>query len=207
MVLITTLPPYYDGLPEYSTRTNYITYSNINTLEVELYSPPRYEIIFPQYIINQPILDEDEIHVINTPPRIIRQLDTILPTTNNIPLMKQLYPSKCIKCCKDIYNLCCCYSGCYKKNSFDVRCCGICYLLCPLTKDNYNFVDSEQCECCPSNVTIYCDSPYIVTYDLSVNCTWFCIPLKLPVTSPCLLGSLFNQCVNYVRNTHHNYLF
>ena len=90
------------------------------------------------------------------------------------------------------------YLGCYNKNSVDMRCCGICALF-PSEEDSYG--------CCPLNLVEYCDI-YTNQLDiLSSDCCicifpFICIPLSL-----CFFGTLFNQCINYIRDTHNNYLF
>jgi hypothetical protein len=102
----------------------------------------------------------------------------------------------------------CC--GCYNKNSMDMRCCGICYY-------RYDNLDKqEQCNICPETLDVYCTSSYIVTEckpshntDDCEHCipTILCLPLKLPMCFPCLLGSVFNNSINYCRGTHTNYCF
>jgi hypothetical protein len=170
---------------------------------------PSYEIIFPQNIEPIPI----------PIPMPIRS-NVIVPTSVNSratsqPLYIEFFSCNClhnfIKCNKSIYNLLCCNIGCYKKNSPDTRCCGVCYYNCQLNENNYNreLDHREQCECCLPNLSDYCNSGYIITYSVvpENDCTWVCLPLKIPLFSSCFLGSLFNQSINYIRNTNTNYLF
>jgi hypothetical protein len=103
------------------------------------------------------------------------------------------------------------YCGCYnKETSHDMRCCGLCYGLC-----NTNNKD-DQCYFCPETFEIYYKSGYFVTNDgLSRTgepcedwfCTIICLPTKIPIFFPCLLGSLLNNFINYCRDTNDNYLF
>lgn len=105
------------------------------------------------------------------------------------------------------------YCGCYnKETSNDMRCCGLCYGLCT-TRNK-----ADQCYVCPETFEIYYNSGYFVTTDsLSKTgepcedclCTILCLPTKLPLFFPCLLGSIFNNVINVCRNTTtipHNYL-
>lgn len=101
----------------------------------------------------------------------------------------------------------CC--GCYKQNSLDSRCCGLCYAYCPRqTLD-------EQSDCCPNNFSTYWDSGYVQTtsgYQTEHGehngiCCWFCFPLKFALFFPCCFGSLCNGFINHIRNTNMNYFF
>jgi hypothetical protein len=166
--------------------------------------PPSYEIIFPQNIV--PIQTPIIIQPIRSHP--------IVP--NSSPSLDlQLFSCNClhnfIKCNKSIYDLLCCNIGCYKKNSPDTRCCGICYNYCRIKDNNYNLdLDyRENCEFCLPTLKDYCNSGYIITYNgiPRNDCTLCCLPLKLPLFMPCFLGTIFNQCINCIRDTNTNYLF
>ena len=105
-------------------------------------------------------------------------------------------------CC--IFNIC----ECYKRASYDSRCCGICYHSCPLKTSNEN----EQCQFCPVNIDSYIDSGYCKTTDLPGGpddclCTTFCCPIKFPMFFICFVGSIFNSYMNCCCSTHKNYLF
>ena len=97
---------------------------------------------------------------------------------------------------------------CYNKESKDMRCCGLCYTFC------YNPNKDNQCYVCPETFKIYYKSGYFTTIDGSQTgeecenclCTVLCLPIKIPIFFPCLLGSLFNNAINYCRNTETNYL-
>lgn len=98
---------------------------------------------------------------------------------------------------------------CYNKESQDMRCCGLCYTFCYLTNKE------DQCYVCPETFEIFYTSGYFVTTcgyghtgDDCEDCvpTTLCLPLKLPIFFPCLLGSLFNNVINYCRYTDSNYL-
>ena len=99
---------------------------------------------------------------------------------------------------------------CYNKESLDMRCCGLCYTCCYIPDKD------KQCYVCPETFEIYYNSGYFITTDGGSQtgeecenclCTAFCLPLKLPMFFSCLLGSLFNNSINYCRNTESNYLF
>ena len=97
---------------------------------------------------------------------------------------------------------CCCYS----KDSIDSRCCGVCYCCCP------SKTIQEQCNFCPIDFNDYWSSGYVQTHDGYGNtsdCCCFCVwlPVKLVLFSPCFLGSIFNNCINWSRGTRLNYLF
>lgn len=98
---------------------------------------------------------------------------------------------------------------CYNKESQDMRCCGLCYTFC------YDTNKDKQCYMCPETFEIYYTSGYIITTcggmqnkEDCENCvpTTFCFPLKFAMFWPCLFGSLFNNSINYCRNTNTNYL-
>jgi hypothetical protein len=124
---------------------------------------------------------------------------TVTPSKNSFPLNAE--PSKC-------YNFC----PCYKKDSADSRCCGFCYYFYPPKKSN-----NIHCEICPNGFFDHCRSGYIYTDDAgcknedddnTAGCYCIiCFPFKLAIFSPCLLGSLFNSCVNSICKTNTNYLF
>ena len=125
---------------------------------------------------------------------------TVTPSNNSFPLNAE--PSKC-------YNFCSNFCACYRKDSNDTRCLGICYRLCPSEKTN-----NMRCEICTNGFWDHCRSGYIYTDDAGCNdddsagcyCI-MCFPFKLGIFSPCLLGSIFNSCLNTLCNTNTNYLF
>ena len=102
---------------------------------------------------------------------------------------------------------------CYSAESHDSRCCGACYWLCPSTVE-------EQCNCCPNTFCDYWKSGYIQTTDGILreeercdececdDCFWttVCLPCKFPIFFPCLLGSVFNGCMNKLCGSERNYL-
>jgi len=95
----------------------------------------------------------------------------------------------------------CC--GCYKENSPDARCCGLCYYCCP-AKHIDKEIDRVRCDCCPNDIKEYWYSGYVQTTagygnkeeDINGICCWFCFPLKFPLFFPCFLGSLCNNVIN-----------
>ena len=100
--------------------------------------------------------------------------------------------------------------GCYKKDSDDSRCCGFCYHFYPPNKSN-----NIRCEICTNGIYDHCRSGYIYTDDAGCNndddfagcyCI-ICFPFKIGIFSPCLLGSIFNSCLNSMCKTNKNYLF
>ena len=154
-----------------------------------------------------------------TPTQTSTQTSTSTPTPTQTstfisvkPKMKK--PSNKSNTPKPIINqpnkMTCSCCGCYNKESMDMRCCGICYY-------RYDNLDKqEQCNICPETLDVYCTSSYIVTEckpshntDDCDHCipTILCLPLKLPMCFPCLLGSVFNNSINYCRGTHTNYCF
>jgi len=161
-----------------------------NKSKNKIYPPPKYEVSY-----NHPYLLNRNIQI------TIQQIN-IQPASNICICINKMQ-----KCCLSVYNLMCCEIGCYSRKSHDMRCCGICYIYCPLTRDSYNSTELEQYEICQPDLCVYCNSGYIVTYEQGTDCTVCCIPVKLPLFSLCLLGSIFNNCINCVRNTNHNYLF
>jgi hypothetical protein len=108
----------------------------------------------------------------------------------------------------------CC--GCYKENSTDTRCCGVCYCCCP-AKHIDKTVDLKRCDCCPNDFCEYWYSGYVQTNsgygppqeEMNGICCWFCFPVKFPLFFPCFLGSLVNTAINRccAAPTKRNYLF
>ena len=100
--------------------------------------------------------------------------------------------------------------GYYNKDiSNDMRCCGICY------NCNNNLYKEKQCNFCPNTFHEYYTSGYVITKSGIIKsddpcedplCTIICFPLKFPVFFTCCLGSIFNNMINYCRNTKANYL-
>ena len=98
---------------------------------------------------------------------------------------------------------------CYNKESQDMRCCGLCYTCCYIPNKD------DQCYMCPETFEIYYTSGYVITSDGQSHtgeecedclCTTACLPFKIALFWPCLFGSLFNNSINYCRNTNNNYL-
>ena len=96
----------------------------------------------------------------------------------------------------------CCY--CYKENSTDSRCFGLCYCFCP-AKNIGKELDSGRCDICPNHMKEYIKSGYFNTENDGL-CTILCLPIKIPLFFPCILGSACNNCINYVCKTNRNYL-
>ena len=96
--------------------------------------------------------------------------------------------------------------GCYAKNSSDSRCCGLCYLCCPVNEE-YTI---NKFECCPKKL---CDNYNIVDKNQTMNDNhkfcWclICLPFSIGCFLPCLLGASFNTFINHIRETDLNYLF
>jgi len=95
----------------------------------------------------------------------------------------------------------CC--GCYKDNSPDARCCGICYYCCRAKHIDKN-IDEKRCDFCPNDFAEYWYSGYVQTTagygnteeDINGLCCWFCFPLKFPLFFSCFLGSICNTIIN-----------
>jgi hypothetical protein len=122
-----------------------------------------------------------------------------------------LYIAESMTCCP-----------CYNPDSFDARCCGVCFYYCP------NKNKDSQVNICPFNCKDYWFSGYIQTTDecgpdlcgpqaygldayepnpYGVNiCCVVCFPLKFALFLPCGLGTVFNHCINCMRGTELNYL-
>ena len=98
------------------------------------------------------------------------------------------------------HKLCCCYS----KKSHDMRACGLCYTFC------YNPNEIAHCYFCPKTFKEYYESGYFITNQSGSEpeccCTVTFLPIKLPLFFPCLLGSIFNNMINYCCSTKANYL-
>ena len=99
---------------------------------------------------------------------------------------------------------------CYKKESNDSRCCGLCYYICPLTPEEHE--EQNICNICPKDLDEYVNSCYCKTTDLPNSpddclCTTFCCPVKFPLFITCFLGSIFNSYINCCCSTNKNYLF
>jgi len=95
----------------------------------------------------------------------------------------------------------CC--GCYKNNSTDTRCCGLCYYCCPAKNINKE-IDPARCDFCPNDFQEYWYSGYVQTTtgygnkseEINGVYCWCCFPLKFPLFFSCFLGSLVNQTIN-----------
>ena len=124
--------------------------------------------------------------------------------------VKDVQPNRCIigctgctGCISRVWELICCKTGCYRKDSLDMRCCG---LNC----------ESTDFGCFPT-LFEFCKSPLCITYTNTPNseslpgddeccCALCCCPFKFVITLPCLLGSAFNNIINCIRGTRGNYL-
>jgi hypothetical protein len=174
--------------------------------------PPKYSpsiiyqnnIVHP-YIMNQP----SNIVTINVTETVVLSngiiFNCISSRRNNGINLQSRRPSECF-----IYKLC----KCYKKQSIDSRCCGLCYYLCPLTPEDreYNNKHYNICNVCPAGLDDYINSCYCKTTDSPNSpddclCTTFCCPVKFPLFITCFLGSIFNSYVNCLCNTNKNYIF
>ena len=98
---------------------------------------------------------------------------------------------------------------CYNKDSQDMRCCGLCYTCCYIQNKE------DQCYMCPETFEIYYTSGYVITtagYGKTDEecdnclCTTLCLPFKIALFWPCLLGSIVNNSINWCRDTSMNYL-
>jgi len=98
-----------------------------------------------------------------------------------------------------------CDCGCYNEESFDTRCCGLCYCgLCNCCfSTRKNPPSNEECDFCMRDFWEHWKSAYIQTItgygrgeESECCCTCLCLPLKFPLFFPCLLGALFNQLLN-----------
>lgn len=103
--------------------------------------------------------------------------------------------------------------GCYKENSTDARCCGLCYCCCPANNIDKED-DPQRCDLCPNDFSEYWYSGYVQTTtgygnkeeDVNGVCCWLCCPVKFSLFFPCFLGSLINHAINYCCSTNRNYL-
>jgi len=125
---------------------------------------------------------------------------------NNTILNKSLINNKTTKEQKQHKKKC----WCYNKDSQDMRCCGLCYTFCYIPNKEY------QCYLCPETFEIYYTSGYVITSDgygktdeecEDCFCTTLCLPTKFALFWPCCIGSVFNNSINYCRDTNMNYLF
>lgn len=75
-------------------------------------------------------------------------------------------------------------------------------------------------QCCPTDMSDYWHSGYIQTTsgtgtETNKECgcddccaTTMCLPIKFPLTLPCFIGSMINECINKLKSTtEKNYLF
>jgi hypothetical protein len=95
-----------------------------------------------------------------------------------------------------------CY--CYNKVSTDSRCFGICYCFCP-AKNIDKDLDNNRCDICPNTFKEYIDSGYFNTENDGL-CTILCLPIKIPLFFPCILGTACNNFINCLCKTNRNYL-
>ena len=155
--------------------------------------------------------NSDNIKDINVNQLILHNLHTQPVKTENenenIKKNMQQNTQKNEKILKEKDNKVCC---CYNKQSKDMRCCGLCYTFCYVPNKD------DQCYMCLNTFEEYYTSGYFITTcgygktdDECENCvpTTLCLPIKLPIFFTCLLGSIFNNCINYCRVTNANYLF
>jgi len=121
-------------------------------------------------------------------PTIIKEPSAVA----NVKIAKAVMKEKQRTCC-----------GCYKENSTDTRCCGLCYYCCPAKHIDKN-IDEKRCDCCPVDFEDYWYSGYVQTTagygntaeDINGLCCWCCFPVKFPLFFPCFLGSLCNHAIN-----------
>ena len=174
--------------------------NQLHTVNLDL--PPSFDLYSPTYVSHS----EYWANQLDYPPsyEIIFPQKSESDTNQNISPVLSSNSS-----CKSIYNLLCnFYIDCYRTNSPDSRCCGICYNFNRLKDPNYYLEYKEPCECCLPTIKEYCNSGYIITQDsVSGDCTLCCLPFKIPLFMPCLLGTILNQCINCMRDTNTNYLF
>jgi hypothetical protein len=89
-------------------------------------------------------------------------------------------------------------ASCYREDSTDGRCCGLC---CRARQKG------ERCEMCPETLNEFFSSGYFLTVvsgraagesniDYYCCATALCCPVKFPLFFPCLLGSGINHCLN-----------
>lgn len=177
--------------------------------------PPKYSpsiiiqdnIVHP-YIMQQPqntVTVNVRETVVLSNGNIFNYISTRRDNRNNETNQQSRRPSECF-----IYKVC----KCYKKQSIDSRCCGLCYYLCPLTLEEreYNNKHYNICNVCPAGLDEYIKSCYFKTSDLPNSqddcfCTTFCCPFKFPLFITCFLGSIFNSYVNCICDTNKNYIF
>jgi len=153
--------------------------------------------------------DINETFITTTPQKIRTSLATTKNTQTSITYLPPYNRAKTFVTIARQTEWChyeCCW--CYKRNSIDSRCCGVCYACCP------SKTVAKQCNFCPNDFKMYWDSGYVQTStgygvldEKNGICCWFCFPIKFPLFFPCCLGSLGNECINYMRNTNLNYLF
>jgi hypothetical protein len=109
-----------------------------------------------------------------------------------------------------------CHKGtCYRIDSTDTRCFGLCYCCCP-AKNISRLVDTKRCDFCPESLAVHLESGYFKTIDGpdegdNCFCTVLCLPMKFPLFLPCFLGSIFNDALNKwccaFSNQDRNYIF
>ena len=139
------------------------------------------------------IINENAVMVKDVQPSTTKVKDT-QPTTIDVQ------PNRCII---GVWERIWCKTGCYRKDSPDMRCCG---LNC----------ESADFGCFPT-LFEFCKSPLCITYTNTPNseslpgddeccCALCCCPFKFVITLPCLLGSTFNNIINCIRGTRGNYL-
>ena len=139
------------------------------------------------------IINENAVMVKDVQPSTTKVKDT-QPTTIDVQ------PNRCII---GVWERIWCKTGCYRKDSPDMRCCG---LNC----------ESADFGCFPT-LFEFCKSPLCITYTNTPNseslpgddeccCALCCCPFKFVITLPCLLGSAFNNIINGIRGTRGNYL-
>jgi hypothetical protein len=116
-------------------------------------------------------------------------------------------PNRCIVCFCGVYDLCCCNTGCYRKDSPDMRCCG----LTPGSQDMgcfptlSEFVKSPLCSIDDTH-NPYGTRSERLPGDDGDCCAVLCCPCKFVFTLPCLIGTIFNSIINCIRGTNGNYL-
>ena len=201
-----TLPPY--------TIDNILHQSNSSINEEACYKtnntisyPPTYDMALSNEIIDIPPPKYEIILNLCTSSRDVANVSRII-TQQPLPFDFCYYCTTCTTCttctcCKNTYNLFCCKTGCYRKDSPDMRCCGLCYMCSDEPTDG----------CCIPTMTEYFKSGLWKTTDGygsdsdNYCCTIICLPVKIPLCFPCLLATIFNSIINSCRGTNNNYLF
>jgi hypothetical protein len=143
---------------------------------------------------------EHNSSIVSNQPDLTKKDKQIIANENVQPVEQSVnIPNRCAECIRGVYDLFCCNIGCYRKDSPDMRCCGL-------------SAGSQDMGCFPT-LSEFFKSPLCITYDWLANlerdddccCALLC-SIKLIFTTPCLVGTMVNSIINYIRGTHGNYL-